>query len=115
MPSKYLRATVIPKRSTYRAKPELHFRTSTKCSSPGSGVRFPNQMNRIAETTTTDRSFCLEGEGMLAAVQIMADHHLRQVLVINSAGEIVGKYMLNSGGITLSRTADANRAGSLVR
>jgi hypothetical protein len=65
-------------------------------------------MNRIPEATATDRNFCREGEGMLAAVQIMAAHHLRQVLVINSAGEIVGKYMLNSGGITLSKSADSN-------
>jgi hypothetical protein len=66
----------------------------------------PTQMNRIPEATATDPTFCLQNEGILAAVQIMAAHRLRQVLVINSAGEIVGKYTLNNSRITFSKTSD---------
>jgi hypothetical protein len=71
-----------------------------------------SNMNRIPEVASKNRTFCLEDEGILAAVQIMADHHLRQVLVINSAGEIVGKYTLNNSRITFSNASEPNPPGA---
>jgi hypothetical protein len=56
---------------------------------------------KFLETTPLNRTYCSEGEGSLAAAQIMTDHRLREVLVVNSSGEIVGKYRLDDDAIRL--------------
>jgi hypothetical protein len=45
------------------------------------------------------RTFLTEGEGVLAAAQIMADHRLQKVMVISPSGEICGAYEVSPEGI----------------
>ncbi len=45
------------------------------------------------------RTFCFAHEGFLTAAQIMAEHHLREVLVLNDKSFVVGSYQATPSGI----------------
>lgn len=45
------------------------------------------------------RTFCFAHEGYLTAAQIMAEHHLCRILVLNDANHVIGTYSATPQGI----------------